>query len=141
MERQAIAMMAGHRRSQPIVATRPKTNATREARIEQEIVVDAYTCEERAMAWYYYLEQNLRFPFNARCTRRLAISPLRVGESVSVSRLASERICEAEILVITRWQGRPLGVPLAQLTPLAVDSDTKTAIGDWHYWVARGYQY
>jgi len=118
-----------------------KSNRRREARIEQEIVVDAYTSDERAMGWYYYLEQNLRFPFDARCTRKLAISPLQVGESVTVSGLAPEEHCMGEIIVMTRWQGRPLGIPLTQLSPHAVDTVTKTAVDDWHYWVARGYHY
>ena len=34
----------------------PKLNRARERRIELEIVIDAYTPEESAMGWYYYLE-------------------------------------------------------------------------------------
>lgn len=37
----------------------------REDRIIMEIVVDAYDETERAMGWYYYLEDKLRFPFSA----------------------------------------------------------------------------
>ena len=33
---------------------RPKLNRARERRIEQEIVVDAYTPEERAIGWHCY---------------------------------------------------------------------------------------
>ena len=40
-------------------------DAQREERITMEIVVDAYTPEETAMGWYYYLEDKLRFPFPA----------------------------------------------------------------------------
>lgn len=36
---------------------------------------------------------------------------------------------------------RELGVPLAQLEPIAVDSDTKQAVADCHYWDGRGYQF
>jgi hypothetical protein len=42
-------------------------DAERERRIENEVVVDAYGEEERAMGWYYYLESHLRFPFVATC--------------------------------------------------------------------------
>ena len=35
----------------------------RESRIEMEAVVDAYDEVERAMGWYYYLEDRLNFPF------------------------------------------------------------------------------
>jgi hypothetical protein len=32
-----------------------------------EVVVDAYDEVERAMSWYYYLEDRLHFPFDAVC--------------------------------------------------------------------------
>jgi len=37
----------------------PRRNRAREHRIEQEIVVDAYTSDERALGWYYYLRGRL----------------------------------------------------------------------------------
>lgn len=47
-----------------------------------EIIVDDYNEDERAMGWYYYLEETLRFPFKARCIRKRHVSPLSVGEEV-----------------------------------------------------------
>ena len=44
---------------------RPALNRAREHRIEQEIVVDTYTSDERALSWYYHLEEKLAFPFKA----------------------------------------------------------------------------
>ena len=44
-----------------------KQNKQREQRIHQEIVADAHNAEEQAMGWYYYLEEQLRFPFRAKC--------------------------------------------------------------------------
>lgn len=35
---------------------RPRWNRARETRIIDEVVVDAYTSDEQAMSWYYYLE-------------------------------------------------------------------------------------
>ncbi len=52
----------------------------REKRIMMEIVVDAYGEEERALSWYYYLEEKLQFPFRAKCIAERSISPLRVSE-------------------------------------------------------------
>src|SRR5579863_6892498 len=112
-----------------------KRNRRRETRIEQEIVVDAYTSEERAMGWYYYLEGKLRFPFTAICIKRRATSPFKIGESLSISALAPEDDCMSEIVVLTKWHGRALGVPLAQLRPDNGDAATKEAIEDWQYWV------
>jgi len=37
-----------------------KIEPKREARIVDEIIVDAHTDEERAMSWYYHLEGELR---------------------------------------------------------------------------------
>ena len=36
---------------------------------------------------------------------------------------------------------REQGVPLAQVEPLDVDSDTEQAVADWHYWDGRGYMF
>lgn len=119
----------------------PKVDRRREQRILEEIVVDAYTAEERAMGWYYYLQEQLRFPFQARCTQILSISPLALGEMITVTGLAPEEHCLAEVIVKTTCAGRSLGVPLAQLSPQAVDPDTQTAVDDWLYWTARGYHY
>jgi hypothetical protein len=117
-----------------------KRNAKREHRIAMEIVVDAYGPEEQAMGWYYYLDEKLHFPFPATCIAERTISPLRKGEKVEVVGMAPEVECEHEMFVEILWNGRRLGVPLAQLKPAAkVDKDTKEAVADWHYWVDQGY--
>ncbi len=45
---------------------KPKKDPVREERIENQIIVDAYGPEEQALGWYYYLEDQLPFPFQAR---------------------------------------------------------------------------
>lgn len=118
-----------------------RADKARERRIEMEAVVDAYNSEERAMGWYYYLEGRLKTPFKARCKSKRAVSPLRIREEVNVLGMAPEEECESEMFVRVRWRGRSLAVPLSQLEPLAVDPETREAIGDWHYWLARGYEF
>ena len=118
---------------------RRKKDPVREDRIHNEAIVDAYGPEEQAMSWYYYLENNIRFPFQATCIASKATSPLRKGEIVEVRRLASEEICNNDMLVLIRWQGRNIAVPLSQLNPIDPDESTNEAIGDWHYWVSQGY--
>jgi hypothetical protein len=113
----------------------------REQRITDEIVVDAYGPEEQALGWYYHLESRLRFPFGAKCIRVRPTSPLRKKEEATVVRMAPEDDCMSDMLVIIEWCGRTLGVPLAQLEGVDVDEETAQAIADWHYWVARGYQF
>ena len=131
---------AGINRAFSVSKAKPRRSRRREERIDQ-IVVDAYTSEERALGWYYYLEGKLSFPFTATCIKRRATSPFKAGESLAVTGLAPEDDCLSEIIVLTEWHGRPLGVPLAQLRSRKVDADTKEGIEDWHYWVAMGYQY
>jgi hypothetical protein len=118
---------------------KPKKDPIREDRIHNEVIVDAYGPEERAMGWYYYLENQLQFPLQARCIAANIVSPLSKGETVEVLRMAPEESCSADMLVLIRWQGWKLAVPLSQLAAIAVDQSTADAIGDWHYWVAQAY--
>ncbi|MEN8906231.1 MAG: calcium-binding protein [Clostridiales bacterium] len=34
-----------------------------------------------------------------------------------------------------------IAVPLEQLNPIDVDSDSEEAVNDWKYWVERGYEF
>jgi hypothetical protein len=121
------------------VKKKPARDPIREDRINNEAIVDAYGPEEQAMGWYYYLEDRIRFPFQATCIAARATSPLRKRETVEVVRLAPEKDCSHDMLVLIRWQGRKLGVPLSQLNPVDADESTHEAIGDWHYWLSQGY--
>jgi len=118
---------------------RVKKENAREPRITYEIVVDAYGEWERAMGWYYYLQDRLRFPFRVRCHKRRALSPLATNEEVEVVGLPPEEESAREMFVTVRWRDRPLAVPLSQLLVVKADSATRQAVADWHYWVARGY--
>lgn len=107
-----------------------------------EIVVDAYGAQERAMGWYSYLQEQLRFPFTAICVAKRAISPLRVKDEVEVIGMPGEDECEHEMFVTIRWDKEGLAVPLAQLNPISnTDEETKQAVADWHYWVQMGYEF
>jgi hypothetical protein len=121
---------------------KPKHDPEREQRITMEIVVDAYDAQERAMGWYYYLEEQLQFPFTATCSAKRAISPLHVKDEVEVIGMPGEEECEHEMFVTIRWEQEGLAVPLSQLKPIsATDEQTKQAIEDWHYWVRMGYEF
>ena len=122
------------------IMRRPK-DEEREERIEMEIVVDANGPEEQAMGWYCYLENELHFPFRAKCIAQRAISPLRKGQEVEVVGLAPGDECEHEMFVRVVWEGRTLAVTLSQLAIIKADKATTQAVEDWHYWVARGYEF
>jgi len=121
--------------AKPINRRDPK----REYRIHNEVIVDAYNSEEQVMGWYYYLEDKIRFPFLAKCIVAQVVSPLLKGETVEVRSMAPEDACASEMLVLIRWQGRSMAVPLSQLRPIDADKTTAEAVTDWHYWVAQGY--
>ena len=84
---------------------KPKKDPVREERIENQIIVDAYGPEEQALGWYYYLEDQLPFPFQARCLAARVVSPLKKGEIVEVRRMAPEESCTSDMLVVIGWQG------------------------------------
>jgi len=124
------------------VAKKPKRDPEREERITMEIVVDAYRAQDRAMGWYYDLEDQLPFPFMAICTTKRAISALRVKDEVEVIGTCGEDECEHEMFVTIRWEKEGLAVPLAQLKPISkTEERTKEAVADWHYWVQMGYEF
>ena len=68
-------------------------------------------------------------------------SPLRKGEKVKALGMSDEDDCMREMFVQIEWQGREMGVPLAQLKPIGVDDETGQAIEDWQYWVEMGYEF
>jgi len=106
-----------------------------------EIVVDAYDEQERALGWYYYLEEKLNFPFLARCATKRSISPLKLGDEVEVIGMPPEEECEHEMFVLMRWDRDGLAVPLSQLEVLDADDETREAVEDWLYWSRKGYQF
>ena len=111
-----------------------KNDKTRDDRIGDEILVDSYGDEEQMMSWYYYLDENLSFPFEAKCITKRGISPLKIGELAKVFKMAPEEDCEGEIFVIINWQSTNLGVPLSQLQPIKTNTKIKQAVEDWRYW-------
>jgi hypothetical protein len=121
--------------------TKAKHDPEREERITMEIIVDCYDESERAMGWYYYLQDKLQFPFTAQCIAKRPVSPLRVNDEVEVIGMAPEEECECEMFVLIRWEKEELAVPLAQLKPVAADEETVQAAEDWHYWIQQGYQF
>ena len=118
-----------------------KEDTEREHRISMEVIVDACDEYERAIGWYYYLKEQLQFPFTANCVCKRAISPLQVKDEIEVLGMAPEDECEHDIFVNIRWAKDGLAVPLSQLRPSDADPETMQAVGDWHYWVGKGYRF
>jgi hypothetical protein len=118
-----------------------RRDPTREERITNEIIVDAYGPEEQAMGWYYYLEGKLHFPFRARCISKRAISPLNTDDEVEIVGMAPEDECQHEVFVKMRYERRTLAIPLSQIAPVTgTEKGMREAIEDWHYWIGQGYE-
>ncbi len=82
---------------------KPERDKDREDRIIMEVVVDAYGPEERAMGWYYYLDDTMQYPFTATCVSKRRISPLKEGAEVEVVGTAPAEECEREMFVEIDW--------------------------------------
>jgi hypothetical protein len=115
-----------------------ETEKKRDKRIRREILTDAYTADEQAISWCYYLEREMTVPFQARCIEERTISPLREGEEVPVVGMTDEIVSSSEMFVLVEWMDRRFGVPLSQLKVLDADQDTWDAVDDWHYWSGDG---
>jgi hypothetical protein len=48
---------------------KPKKDPDREDRIHNEAIADANGPEEQVMGWHCYLDDKIRFPFQARASR------------------------------------------------------------------------
>ena len=105
-----------------------------------EIGVDAYNESERAIGWYYYLQENLNVPFKAKCILLASASPLKIGEIIEVVAMDSEENCEYDIFVKIKWKNKEtFCVPLKQLEGINVIDTTEQALNDWTYWISQGY--
>lgn len=120
---------------------RPSENREREDRFTDEVVVDAYGEEERAMGWYYYAADNIAFPFKARCALKRSTSPLKAGVVVEVTGMAAEDDCMQELMVLIKWDDEDLAVPLIQLESPGSTGLTRQVLADWKYWMDRGYSF
>lgn len=123
-----------------------KQDEGREQRITMEIVVDAYTAEEQALGWYYYLERTLQFPFIATYMMQRRDAPEKEAKHIKVISMADEEECENEMFVEVEWDGDVLPILLEDLTFKSGNGEqseemaakTQEAIEDWHYWVSQG---
>jgi hypothetical protein len=117
----------------------------REHRIQTEIIVDAEDKEDRAMGWYYYLEESLDFPFRAKWAKKSRKSGLVEEKQVEVLGMAPDDECLKDMIVevgyIDRMDDDVFPVKLSEIVAIDADGETEGAIADWLYWIARGYKF
>ncbi|HYW21761.1 MAG TPA: calcium-binding protein [Nodularia sp. (in: cyanobacteria)] len=117
----------------------------REHRITTEIIVDAEDKEDRAMGWYYYLDDSLNVPFLATLKKKSRKTSAVEDKKVEVLGMAPDDECLKDMYVeVVDPNGQDEDVFTAKLSDLVAintDSETQEAIADWHYWLARGYKF
>lgn len=113
------------------------TDPDREHRITNAVLVDAYTAEEVALGWYYYLDEQLQFPFAAIWLDNRRTSTT-AGQPVQVLRLASEEDCEQDMIVEFAYEDDEFSTGLSEIVAPEADPETQQAIADWHYWCDQG---
>lgn len=118
-----------------------KQDNVREERIYMEVVVDCYDEQERAMGWYYYLQDRINFPFKAKWVSRQKPE----GRDVTVLEMSPEDDCSHDLFVEVLYREGELedvfSAKLSDIQPRNIDVTTEEAIEDWNYWVKRGYEF
>ncbi|MEA5580957.1 calcium-binding protein [Nodularia harveyana UHCC-0300] len=117
----------------------------REHRIKTEIIADAEDKEDRAMGWYYYLDDNLNVPFMANLRQKSRKTSAVEEKKVEVLGMAPDDECLKDMYVeVVYPHGQDEDVFTAKLSDLVAintDKETEDAIADWHYWLARDYKF
>lgn len=116
-----------------------KTDAEREDRIQNGIILDAYHDEEVFSGWYHYLQDILEFPFSAYVRME---NPKRANLSILVSVLgmADMQLCSAHAIWFVahvKHSDWYFYIPASEIVAVEADAQAVQALADWKYWVKR----
>ena len=119
-----------------------KNDISRKDRIEDEVIVDCYDEYEVAMGWFYYLDDNLKFPFKATVLGDIKISSLQEGDSITVTEFINSDEDDVSIYNFVATVGiekdeHIYDIPLVNIKGVDCDDDTGNAIEDWRYWCEK----
>ncbi|MEM8524990.1 MAG: calcium-binding protein [Bacteroidota bacterium] len=111
----------------------PKHDPTRESRIHEEIVVDAYDDGEINMSWYYYFNDHMEFPFEAIVN---LLKRNGTKEQVKVEILNVQSEVEAPILLGVAERGyNRLQMIVPSVIVRVVDAEEQQEmLNDWLYY-------
>jgi hypothetical protein len=116
-----------------------QTNQTRETRFAEEILREAEDKTERAMAWYYYLDDKINFRFSAVWNKINRKTSTVEKKNVEVLCMSDADICLNNMYVVISYMDDQYDVKLSEIEAIDADEQTKEALADWGYWLARGY--
>ena len=110
-------------------------DAARDHRIHDEIIVDAYGDGEQAMSWYYYMEENMKFPMEAKVKLRLrggkteekAVKIVEVDPKSETSLTLRLGIAEGK-------SERVQYISPADILSIQTTEEILEILNDWLYW-------
>ena len=108
-------------------------------KIRNEVLVDCKDDYERNMSWFYYLEEQLRFPFIAYIpVKTIEKTYEKVFKKVNVIGLKEEDFGDKfEMKVETEFDRYIMEFPLAILHDIRASESVVEAIELWQYWVKK----
>lgn len=104
--------------------------------IDYEIIVDCYDEIEQSMGWYYYLEENIEFPFKATAQLRKTDGTTELRE-VNVLGLASdeEGFVSKDFLLEIEVGEYICTTAFSGISRVKASPRTKEALAVWKFWV------
>ena len=106
--------------------------------IDYEIIVDCYDEYEMAMGWFYYLSENMSFPFKAKISVENSVGSLKKEDIVNVVELINSdeemiSIDDFKATVGIEYGEHIYDISLEMLEGIDCDMQTDEVIKVWRY--------
>jgi len=111
--------------------------------IMMEIVVDAKDDDDVAMGWFYYMQDELEFPFEAEMeskNRRDETTVIQVDVLDLSSSNQNNTSPEVILEVSEKGSERVMDVRISKLQNIKGEESTENAVAIWKYWEAGKYR-
>lgn len=107
-------------------------------KIDYEIIVDCYDEIEVSMGWYYFMEENLNFPFKATVPLKKRNGSLETKE-VKITGLASDEEGFTNRDFNLEMENGDYRYPIAysRLSHVKAEPETREAFQIWNYWLGK----
>lgn len=114
-------------------------NEAFERRLYEEIIVDCRDEYEQRMSWFYFVQDEMCFPFEAKIELRKRGGG-KILKKVNVIDLSSdytnsERIFDLKVAV--ELEDYIIEIPLAKLIEANGTEETNEVIEIWEYWIQK----
>lgn len=106
--------------------------------IYNNVIVDCHDQYEQKMSWYYYLRDELEFPFIAYAVVESIEekSNALVSVRIDVQSLADESSIDNYLGIMIRavYKGYIMKFPLSEIIDIRASKKVKDAVSLWKYW-------